>query len=527
MRSYYAHLETAMGAPLAAIEPKPVFRSSAIFPIIQKPGISTRVIFLGYWILKRQIKEIACVVTLRTEKGTIVSRRTFQITEAKTYNIEAAAELERAGIAVEDTFNGSIEVEFFSTVNLVFPYPAVAVNYYGPNFSSVVHTAQRIYNDFEDRGKNSQTAVPESGFNIYAEDDKEPFVSFINGSVELKDASIHFQFFNCDNEILKHKVYFETLLPYEIKIVYPSREIDLKKFLKGKVGSAKATFSLEWIFPRLVVGNIQSSLPALTITHTYYDCSCATSDSDYWRPAEDGWHPASLMIPLTAKGSDFTNVYFYPIYSPSSFDVDIEIYTPQGKLLGAIQKTAHIVSPKDELIPIRLNDLCRDLGITPEKELAARIIAHPCALSRLPARIKLGLDVGKSSTALPCNICTNLQPFNPALEAKQRSFKWAPLLSDHPDATVWIMNSTPRINYTKEAIVDVVFFRESDTQTLMRQYIIPAHGFIVIRTDVDAELRDFFEDKIGWFTANTTNPYTTTYYFSNSPAGVVGGDHGF
>ena len=40
MRSYYAHLETAVLKPNIKVPPKPVFRSSTIFPMISFPGIS-------------------------------------------------------------------------------------------------------------------------------------------------------------------------------------------------------------------------------------------------------------------------------------------------------------------------------------------------------------------------------------------------------------------------------------------------------------------------------------------------------
>lgn len=527
MRSYYAHLETTLGGEKKAILPRPTYRSSAIFPVFHQPGISTRFLFLGYWLLKRNIMEIACIVTLRSETGKMLSREILQISEAKTYSIEATEHMERAGLSLEEVFYGSLELEFFSITNLFFPYPAVVVNYYGPNFSSVVHTAQRVYNDFEDMSKNSQTAVPESGFNIYADEDREPFLSFINGPEEMRDSRIQLHFYNSTNELLTHTFELGTLQPYETKILYPAREVPLKEFLRGQAGAGKAYFQLKWIFPRLVVGNIQTSISAMTITHTYYDCTCATSDSDYWRPAEPAWHPATLMVPLTASGEDFTHIYFYPIYSPSTFSVDIEIYNEKGDMLGGLKKIAVVTSPSESIISIRLKDLCKQLNIIPATQMAARIIAHPEGNSRLPARIKLGLDLGNSHSGIPCNICTNLQPFNPLLEEKSKSFKWAPILSDHPNASVWIMNSSPHISDTKDALVDVTFFRQSDANTLVRHLTLPPHGFIVIHPDTDKELHRFLQNQIGWFTATSSNPYTTTYYFSTSPNGVVGGDHGF
>ena len=314
MRSYYAHLENASQQPQVKIPSKPVFRSSAIFPMLHLPGISSRILFMGYWILKRHIREIAAQVNLRSSSGQLLNRTSLLIQEPKTYRIELEDQLIAAGLSPEEPFTGSLEIEFFSTANLVFPFPAVVINYYGPSFSSVVHTAQRVYNDFDDMRNNSQTHVPEAGFNVYADDDHEPFFGIINGAAPVENAKIVMDFINSDNEKLTHEIVYPHLNAYETCLIYPSREINLHPFLKGKPGTAKIKFDISWIFPRLLVGNIQHSLPAITITHTYYDCSEAMSESDYWRPAEPEWYPASLMVPVSIKNNHFTKVYFYPIY---------------------------------------------------------------------------------------------------------------------------------------------------------------------------------------------------------------------
>lgn len=526
MRSYYAHLENASVQSNVKIPPKPIFRSSAIFPMISMPGISARILFLGYWILKRHIHEIAAQINLRSRNGNLLYRSSLLIQEPKTYRIELSDQLKAAGLPIDEPFTGSLEVEFFSTANLVFPYPAVVVNYYGPTFSSVVHTAQRIYNDFDDMRNNSQTHVPEAGFNIYSDNDHEPFFSIINGAEPVKDAVISMEFYNSDNEKITHESIYPLLKPYETLLIYPDKEIKLHSFLKGKPGTGKIKFDVNWIFPRLLVGNIQHSLPAMTITHTYYDCSEAMSDSDYWRPAEPQWHPASLMIPVAIKGKSFTKVYFYPIYSPSNVIIDFEIYDQKGRLLG--KKDRYLLlqtGGKYQSIPFK--EICRELGIEESQDLAARLIARTEDNSRIPARIKLGLDLGMEQHQMPCNICTNLQPFNPSLENKPTSFRWAPVLADRPRSMVWIMNSSPHIDYTRTAEIDLTFFREKDSSTIKRKIVLPPHGFDVIHTEQDEELRAFFEGTIGWFTAVTSNPYTTTYYFAEDPSGVVGGDHGF
>ncbi len=526
MRSYYAHLKTASGTDKKAVTTKPIFRSSAIFPVMQYPGVSSRILFMGYWMLKRNIQQIAAVVTLRSEHGEILYRDNLLITEAKTFRVELGQLLSSSGYS-QPTFYGSLEIEFFSTLNLVFPFPAVVINYYGPTFSTVVHTAQRVYNDFEDMQNNSQTSVPESGFNIYCDDNEEPFIGMINGPKAVPEATLKMQFFNSRQEVLVHEYSLGAFEAYQTRFIYPAKLVDLKTFLKGDAGSVKLQFQMNWIFPRLVVGNIRHPQNALSITHSYYDCSAARSESDYWLEAQPEWHPATLMLPVRIEEEYFTNIYFYPIYSPSIIGIDIELYDASGKLAGAKSNLLRLETPQYK--KVNLKELCKELNIPADKILGARVIAKSLgAGGRIPARIKVAFDIGHSSLpTMPCNICTNLQPFNPPWETKPSTFRWAPVLADQPNASLWIMNSSPAVNYRRPCDISITFFREKDTTTLSRKLTLPPHGFCVIRPENDKELSDFFEGEIGWCTVVSTNPYTTTYYFADNPSGVVGGDHGF
>lgn len=528
MRSYYAHLGTSVSiSSIAPIAARPVLRTSAIFPVLQSPGISSRVLFMGYWMLKRNIRELAAIVTLRAATGTIISRANMMITEAKSYSIELGDQLTLGGLSPDADFSGSMEVEFFSVHNLFFPFPAVVINYYGPKFSTVVHSAQRTYNDFEDMARNSETSVPESGFNIYTDKEREPFISLINGPVGTEASTVELQFINYEQKTLDEEIPIGPLAPYETAFIYPARTSPLEKFLGGHPGAGKIKFRVNWIFPRLLVGNIHKNVPAVTITHTYYDCSQAYSSSDYWRPSEPGWHPASLMIPAIVSGNHFTNVYFYAIYSPSVLTVDIEIYNAEGVLLGAKKDVALIEAPKERYHCLMLKEICRELNIATNRGLSARVIARPVGESRLPARIKIGIDVGIEGFQTPCNICANLQPFNPALEAKPMSFRWSPILADQPGSSFWMMNSSPAVDYKQSAEINLTFYRKSDTETVKRTLTLGPQCFFAVSADQDFELKAFFQGSAGWVTATTTSPFTTCYYFAENASGVVGGDHGF
>ena len=190
---------------------------------------------------------------------------------------------------------------------------------------------------------------------------------------------------------------------------------------------------MNWIFPRLLVGNFCHQPKALSITHSYYDCENAVSESDYWAVPESNWFTAALMVPVACAQEDFTNLYFYPIYSASKLAIDVEIYSSSGACLGRKKAAVIVESPGQNLEIIKLKALLDELNIPKDQPLGARLMASPIDGSRVPARIKLGLDLGSEKVRLPCNICTNLQPFNPRWEGhNSQSFKWAPLLADQP-----------------------------------------------------------------------------------------------
>jgi hypothetical protein len=420
-----------------------------------------------------------------------------------------------------------MEIEFFSARDLVFPFPAVVVNYHGPTFSSFVHTAQRIFNDNEDAREVLETSVPESGFNIYADGDREPFFTLINGFEPVPDCRVQMEFYNHKGQVLEHQLRVGALKPYQLVVVYPAELVDLVSFLDGHVGTAKIQFNARWVFPRLVAGNRQRSLDAFSITHTFYDCTKATTPADYWAQSAADRHPATLMVPMSTGSKRFTNVFFYPIISPSTIEIDVEIYAADGTLLGKVPQALRIVSPHTRLHQIPLKTLCRNLGIPDSQTLAAKIIARPVDGSRLPARLKLGLDLGLDESILPCNVCVGLEPYNAAVDSKPRAFRWAPVLADQQGAAVWFLNGSAAINYHREAPIDVLFYRENDDKTLARTLHLPPNGSAILRPSNDAELADFLGGQVGWFTATSTNPHFITYYFVEHPSGVVGGDHGF
>lgn len=510
MRSYYEHLKTT--APAA--EKPPTLRTSAIFPAFHDSEITTRILFLNYWQLKRSIPELNSKVFVRDEKGKLLKQIEFPVQEVRAYQISLED-------FVEGSFTGTIEIEFHADQDLVFPFPATVVNYYGPSFSTFVHTAQRTYNNEHDAKANSVSHVPESGFNIYSDENCTSFIAMINGDKEIPPQIVKSSFYNDRGEKIQRDIVLEAFEPFELQMLYPSDIVELNTFLGGKAGTCKLDFRLSGVFPRLIAGNQLKKPFASVITHTYYDCSEEESSSNFWKPKDPDWHEASLMLPFIG-GDHEAFLDFYPIFSPSPFTLDLEVYDREGKLLKSQEGIISFKEGYDQFQRLSLNDFF------PSKEcLGARVIARPLSEKPIPARIKIAIDLGFKNKGLPCNICTNLQPYVPAFTNKKSSFKWAPLLADQPHAWAIIMHSSPAINLKENAEIKLSFYRQQDTAHLERHITLPPQGHYKIDMLEDKELAEFFQGKPGWFTAVTTNPYTTTYYFAENPSGVVGGDHGF
>ena len=144
MKTYQEHLRSTNSLK-NNIQRKPVLRSSAIFPYLVNKYLDTKILFLGYWLIKRNIKQVKIQITVRNEIGSIISKRVKIINKVKAFSISVKKIISKS--FSERAILGSIELEVFSKTDMVYPYPAFVINFEGKDSSTVVHTCGRIYND--------------------------------------------------------------------------------------------------------------------------------------------------------------------------------------------------------------------------------------------------------------------------------------------------------------------------------------------------------------------------------------------
>lgn len=512
MKSYKDHLESLVSkSPSSHCN-----RASSIFPVFSDSNISMELLFLNYWRLKRNIDHLLCRYYLRDWKGNLIFKKCFYVDDVKAYSLKLSEILGR-----RVPFSGSLEVEFCSPENLVFPYPGVVVYYRGKHFSTCVHSAQRTFNDEQDQKTNGRAHAIESGFNIYANETSFPFLTYINGKKPLSKQVIELAAYNKDQKVIGAQLKLDCA-PYGTTYLSLEHWKELKPHLKGEAGCIKAKLSDPSIFPRLIVGNKNTANQSIAVTHTYYDLIQSQKEKDYWKTPNSNWHPAALSLPLKKLSKYKTRVYFYPIYSPSKFWIDLEIFNLEGNKVKEIKK---VYEQKDTPRFSYLDADSFSKNLDSDQSYTFRMIAQSPEGTSIPARIKIGYDVGYKSGGFPCNICTNFYPANPSLENKKAAFRWAPFMPQHLSGSIWCLNDAPKKEYKKTAKIKLTFFRYQDTKKIEESKKIPAHGALELIST--KKLSDFFQGEPGWCTFESDNPYITTYYFSEHPSGMIGGDHGF
>ena len=502
---------------------KPIFRSSAVFPVVQNDFYSTNILFLGYWFIKRKIREVTILVTLRNSSGSIITRNSLLINSPKSYSVELHSLLKNIQYS-ESNFLGSIELEIFSTQDMVFPYPALVLNYYGDNFNTCVHTIGRFYNDFEDLHENETFKVPETGFDIHANDDVEPFISFVNGPLPNSNLLISYVVTNFKSEKFNGSFNLDKIDPYETIFLKLKEKIpDLNNMLKNESGSITLKHNLEGFFTRFLVGNIQNSFPSLSFTHTYYDCSSCSEESDYWDRSTNEFYDCSVYVPIFIDNNQYTELVIYPNFSPSDFTLDIVLYDSDGVEIHKSESFLTISSKDSKLLKINFNELIDNLNIDKNKVKSAHLISN--FENKIPSRLKFGLNVGLNNlkSKIPCNICINAKVGNPLIENKPGSFHWCPIFND--GGIIIIANFSPKKNYTKSSNVTLQFFN-TDSLILEKKLILsPCSEF---RLDVtNPEIKNIMQNESIWVTINSDNPNIQGFYFNFHKSGSVAGDHFF
>ncbi|MFD2569935.1 hypothetical protein ACFSUS_04770 [Spirosoma soli] len=525
MRSYYSHLQATQSVgETIDLKRKPVFRSSAIFPVLHNSQYSSKVIFMGYWLLKRHIREIGLLYTLRNQPGEVVGRKYLCVNSAKAYSIQ----LNEFADLIGDDFTGSLELEIFSTQDLIFPYPAFVLVYYSDTFSTAVHTVGRVYNDIEDLRQNETYQARESGFDIYGSDTLSPFVGFTNGPIANDNPTLTYQVIDQQGKLFDGTFTLAPLAAFETRFLELKDHLPLHDWLGDAAGTIKLGHNFEGFFPRFTVGNFDTRTASISITHSYYDCSPFSDVQSYWNRLDEAFHDASVLVPLYITDGRYTRLVVYPTFSPSNFRLTFDFFDNDGHLLNSASDYQLVASDDNLYQPLDLGTIAESLQIDPHAATLVSVYANWDDKSRIPTRLKFGLNVGYQNrpAELPSNVCFAPSLGNPNVLKKGGTFRWAPFVNVG-ESEIAFTNGSPLKHYDRPATVQLTFHREADNEVLTRTLFIPANGQRRLALAEDSELAAFFGGASGWVAAQADNPYVNGFYFDFHANGAVAADHVF
>lgn len=527
MKSYKAHLQGIKSFGETVDEKaKPIFRSSAVFPVFDNENLKTRILYMGYWLLKRNIAEIGLLVTLRGHDGNILKRDSITIDSSHAREVrvdELLKEIQHNG----KEFLGSVELEIFSTQDLVFPYPAFVVNYYNDWGSSVVHTTGRIYNDFEDLQSNEAMIVKECGFDIFPGEKYDPFFTFINGHIEMESNVIEFEIVGENGNRHTEKINFGKLGALETSVLRLKEFLPVDEVLDGSVGTVKIKHNFRGFFPRFVAGNFCTETKAVSITHSFYDNSQIKDESAYWTNDHDTMlFDSVLFVPLFVEGDWYTELKLYPIYSPSTHTINLVFHDEHGNEIGRIDNYMVVSEDQSKYFSIDFKEIIDKLNLDRSRVKGVYLVKNWESKSGIPTRLKYGLNIGCRNLKydLPTNICFNSQVSNVKTLDKKGTFKWLPIVN-HAESIAIIENTSYIKKYDRVANIKVSFYKTDSDETIEKDYSLPANS--QIRIHMDDEFTNFLEGNSGWITIKSDNPFVKAWYFDFNESGIMGGDHSF
>ncbi len=525
MKSYQAHLSSTNIKNPNSIENNQVLRSSAIFPFIINKTIDTKILFMGYWLMKRNIKDITIKISLRSEKGDLINKKIQKINQIKAFSISVKKLLKyKINTLLK---SGSIELEIFSNTNMVYPYPAIVVNYEGRNSSTVVHTCGRIYNNKEDIKANNQQKVSETGIDIIPNKNFLPFFAFVNGKSKVLKTNLKLKVINYLGETLIKKVVIENLVPYETKFIYFLDENE-KKFLRGKKGTVKIKHDFKNFFPRFLSGNMERNNYNSSLTHTYYDTSKLKDKNTFWaNPNKKIFYDSSVSFPLFKNKNSYTELVVYPNFQKCNIKFYLEIFDNEGFKINKKISVLSLLDKVNRPIYLNIKEILKknNIKINFNKNYLVKLIID--GKGKVPTRLKFGLNLGfKNKYDVPSNICFNAHVPNLKVLSKPGTFKWAPLLNKY-QSNFTVSNTSNLKSQNKKANIVLNFWNEINNKYIKKKLIINNNGSYWFDLNKHKKIKKFLKNKTGWVTIQSDNPFVNGWYIEKSDIGFIGADHFF
>ncbi|MEP6672661.1 MAG: hypothetical protein ABJF10_26085 [Chthoniobacter sp.] len=284
-----------------------VLRSSALFYYRnKKASFSTTFSFLNYWKQKRDL-QVAIIASLRDMTGRLFRREELKFGDGEVLNYRPCG--------TDEDFEGSVEIEIFSTQNLVIPYAAVMAIYETPKGVSIVHSYGRAYSTHEIEEGRTITQGEEACWTLRDDSATRSFGVFHNGHHQCESQVVQLHVRNAANEARDTKITLPALMPYQTVKIVPAEHIpDLVDWLDGKPGHASISFHVVDAFTRMLIGNERNDGSDFQVTHSNFNYS--KHETDHVEVSDQ----KAYMVVLPLPGIERT-VEVYPDCDPGAYTI--------------------------------------------------------------------------------------------------------------------------------------------------------------------------------------------------------------
>ena len=492
-------------------ERKIVNRSSGIFYFICSEDTKTELHFLNYWKEKRSLADVILRLTFRTMKGEILER-----TEEKIKAIGSHVKCIKSILKSLNIFQkeGSVEMEFLSTDDMVISYPAVIVRYIGKNWHTTAHTSQRIFSETSGDAEellNGEFLNAEEGNIAIPNLDCAPFFIIHNGPLELPSQDIEHKIIRSDGEtksFLQKNIKFK---PYETKIIRPIKEFDCHSFIENKLSTFTIKFFTTGIFSRLIAGFEREK--SWSIDHTNFASISGSSANDIFQANKDK-NFRNLVFNLPIQPSWNNSALFPPSYPENrSYKITMNEIDKEG---NSINNSQIICGRKigEELFP-KFDFYKKNSNTNPEF-----IISNN---DELPKRFHMVITY-QTGNGLPGFIVDG--PIHHSTTGIRT--RWLPIFNDDCENYIIISNRLIGAEKPRDIKFKTKLFNSFNKEPIETNITIKAFESISFHiSDIFPEWKISLKNKPGWLYLISENKQRCNIHYASLMGESIACDHAF
>jgi len=461
-----------------------VLRSSAIFYFKKTSSFKTTISLLNYWKIKRNL-ETMIVASVRKMDGTLVLREDFEFNESYVINYTPNI--------IEESFEGSVEIEIFCLKDMVFPYPGIIAVYESKFGISMVHTYGRAYSQHEiEEGKVIKKGEEACCHGLIDSDELESFGIVHNGSLKCPSQEVTVSVLNHRGDRENVTFMLHELKPYETLKIKPKKYLpNLIKFLEGKPGYSSFSFHLNnSAFTRMLSVNQKKDSTDFQVTHSNFNFS--------------------KNVTSTVKNENCGYLIFPKILNTNQeFIVYPDCATGKYELIDNAGKIDQFNENKGIVIPMEDND-----------EI---LYTYKRLDGEIPSRIHSGIQVSKSPDRIVADSCVGIF----TKEEPEKRFFWAICSSNSKIKSRVFLQQMDLWNVDKKKLPVIIKLYSDHSleskETSIDPKILCKGKYI---SEIFSDAKNFLGSGYGWITIFSEHPHYIIYSTLENEHDSITFEHG-